>query len=168
MNKQDLDALLDEQVAELSKEIEPSRDLWSGIEKAIVESKQVEAKVIRADKRATFAVAASICTAVFTGWMTLYPATSQNDTVVDFATVMSKEFEQQKGLMLASAGKSDSSAFSDDIQTQLKELSDAQRAIVKALAQDPTNSDLIELLRWTQKQELDLLNQVISPQWQTI
>lgn len=168
MSKQDLDVLLDEQVAELSKEIEPSRDLWSGIEKAIVESKQVEAKVIRADKRATFAVAASICTAVFTGWMTLSPATSKNDTIVDFATVMSKEFEQQKGLMLASAGKSDSSAFSDDIQTQLKELSDAQRAIVKALAQDPTNSDLIELLRWTQKQELDLLNQVISPQWQTI
>lgn len=168
MSKQDLDVSLNEQVAELSKEIEPSRDLWSGIEKAIVESKQVEAKVIRADKRATFAVAASICTAVFTGWMTLYPATSQNDNVVDFAAVMSKEFEQQKGLMLASAGKSDSSAFSDDIQTQLKELSDAQRAIVKALAQDPTNSDLIELLRWTQKQELDLLNQVISPQWQTI
>lgn len=168
MNKQDVDASLNEQVAELSKEMQPSRDLWSGIEKAIVESKQMDTKVARADKRATFAVAASICTAVFTGWMTLSPVANKNDTMVDFATVMSKEFEQQKGLMLASAGRSDSSAFSDDIQKQLKELSDAQRAIIKALAQDPTNSDLIELLRWTQKQELDLLNQVISPQWQTI
>ena len=30
------------------------------------------------------------------------------------------------------------------------------------------NSDLLNLLRWTQQQELDLLKQLYSPQWQSI
>ena len=54
------------------------------------------------------------------------------------------------------------------MQKQFKELSSARVAINKALKDDPNNSDLLNLLRWTQQQELDLLQQVYSPQWQTI
>jgi hypothetical protein len=54
------------------------------------------------------------------------------------------------------------------MQTELVKLSSAQKTISKALADDPNNSDLLNLLRWTQQQELDLLKQLYSPQWQSI
>ena len=38
----------------------------------------------------------------------------------------------------------------------------------KALLNDVNNSDLLNLLRWTQKQELELIKQLYSPQWQSI
>ena len=41
-------------------------------------------------------------------------------------------------------------------------------AIYQALENDPNNSELLNLLRWTQDQELALIEQVYSPQWQTI
>ena len=51
---------------------------------------------------------------------------------------------------------------------QFKQLTSAQLTIRKALESEPNNIDLLNLLRWTQQQEIDLLNKLYSPQWQSI
>ena len=55
-----------------------------------------------------------------------------------------------------------------EIQEQFKQLTSAQLTIRKALESEPNNIDLLNLLRWTQQQEIDLLNKLYSPQWQSI
>lgn len=54
------------------------------------------------------------------------------------------------------------------MQEELQQLEKARSSIEKALADDENNSDLIDLLRWTQQQELKLIERLYSPQWQTI
>ena len=70
--------------------------------------------------------------------------------------------------MLVSFGQPKVSELPKEIQEELIKLSSAQTTIEKALIEDPSNNDLLNLLRWTQKQELDLLTQLYSPKWQSI
>ena len=112
--------------------------------------------------------AASVLAAVLLTWVTFGPESFNNSLSVDLASVMQSDFEKQKRFMLTSFGQPKLSELSDDMQKQLKELSSARSAINSALKNDPENSELLNLLRWTQKQELDLLKQLYSPQWQTI
>lgn len=157
--------LLEEQLENLPKEMDPKRDLWLGIEKAIAAQPQRES--IEAKKKIVpLAWAASVCAAVLLSWVTLTPPNSVNE--VNLLSVMQQDFKDQKQLMLTAYGKSDTSEVSEEIRKQLTELSSARDAIYKALENDPNNSELINLLRWTQNQELALIEQIYSPQWQTI
>jgi len=70
--------------------------------------------------------------------------------------------------MLVSFGQPKLSALPLEMQKQLAQLLSARQAIEKALVDDPNSSDLLNILRWTQKQELELIKQLYSPQWQTI
>jgi hypothetical protein len=81
---------------------------------------------------------------------------------------MQESFKQTKQTMLVSFGQPKISALPKEIQEELSKLSSAQTTIEKALIEDPSNNDLLNLLRWTQEQELDLLSQLYSPKWQSI
>ncbi|MDO6426183.1 hypothetical protein Q4489_04125 [Thalassotalea sp. 1_MG-2023] len=164
MKKPLTDSELQTQVAQLPKERTPERDLWPGIEKAIAQQSS------NTSKRQSFypvAWAASIVVAVVVSWLSLTPVTDVTEQQ-SLAKIMKQDFEQQKQLMLTSLGQPDLTQLSSTMKTQLIELQEAQLAIQKALAKDENNGDLLNLLRWTQKQELDLIKKLYSPQWQTI
>lgn len=155
-------------IAQLPKEIVPERDLWSGIDKAINQSATLAGNN---DKKKAFtpvAWAASIVAAVLLTWVTLGPEQLTSKPQINLVAAMQQDFEQQKQTMLVNFGAPDIKQLPVAMQTELVKLSSAQNTISKALADDPNNSDLLNLLRWTQQQELDLLNQLYSPQWQTI
>lgn len=158
---------LREAIAQLPQEMTPERDLWSGIEKAINQKSQS----VVDEKKTVFmpaAWAASVVAAVLLTWVTLGPQQDGAEQPVNLVAEMQNDFEQQKQTMLVSFGTPNVSELPEAMQAELAKLSSAQKTISKALVDEPNNSDLLNLLRWTQKQELDLLKQLYSPQWQTI
>ncbi|GLX78063.1 hypothetical protein tinsulaeT_14030 [Thalassotalea insulae] len=165
MKKVISDQSLEQQVAQLPKEMEPKRDLWRGIEKAIALTPQ------QAEKRSSvvsMAWAASIVVAVLVSWLSLSPQQGNVPESITIVSTLEKDFEQQKQVMLTNFGQPELSELPKEMQEQLNELSSARSAISNALANDPDNKELLNLLRWTQQQEIQLLKQLYTPQWQTI
>jgi hypothetical protein len=169
---------LQKNVAELPDEMTPQRDLWAGIERAI-QTKQQDKPSFDSPKKAAFiptAWAASIVAAVLVTWVSFSPqladksinSAKQDHSPLNLVTAMQENFQQTKQTMLVSFGQPKVSELPKEIQEELIKLSSAQTTIEKALTEDPSNNDLLNLLRWTQKQELDLLTQLYSPKWQSI
>ena len=169
---------LQNKVAELPDEMTPQRDLWAGIERAI-QTKQQDKRSFDSPKKAAFvptAWAASIVAAVLVTWVSFSPqlldksvnVAQQNNSSLNLVMAMQENFKQTKQTMLVSFGQPKVSELPQEIQEELIKLSSAQATIEKALIEDPSNNDLLNLLRWTQKQELDLLTQLYSPKWQSI
>jgi hypothetical protein len=157
-------------VEKLPQEMTPERDLWSGIEKAISQNAQTTSLENNQKIQAfmPMAWAASVVAAVLLTWVTLGPTPDSGEQPLNLVVEMQQDFEQQKKTMLVSFGAPDVKELPAAMQSELTKLSSAQQTISQALVDDPNNSDLLNLLRWTQKQELDLLKQLYSPQWQTI
>ncbi len=166
MNKVNSEELLSKKIEELPLEISPNRDLWQGVERAIQNKPQVNATHEQSKKVFPMAWAASIVAAVLLTWNVFAPQTT--DSPVALVTHMQQSFEAQKQAMLISYGQPNLTELPESLQKQLEELASARKAIETALKDDPTNSDLLNLFRWTQEQELELLTKLYSPQWQTI
>jgi hypothetical protein len=178
MNHQDChEKTLLDQMAQLPQEIAPERDLWQGIELAIQHKPQdvhlgspplFKSNIFNvANAKAPLAWAATVIVAILLSWVTFSPEQA-HERQFNLAASMQQNFEQQKQHMLVSLGQPDVSKLSVNMQNQFKQLASAQVTIKKALLNDPDNADLLNLLRWTQQQELDLLNQLYRPKWQTI
>ncbi|NMP33532.1 hypothetical protein HII17_18450 [Thalassotalea sp. M1531] len=159
------DEQLQHRVAQLNKEISPSRDLWQGIEKAIHQQDEQSSSVKKAV--VPMAWAASVVAAVLLTWMNLGPANNGNQELGLIAAI-NQDFNAQKQLMLTSFGTPDLTQLPADMQAELAKLAKARTSIAAALENDENNTDLIELLQWTQQQELDLIKRLYTPQWQTI
>ncbi len=168
----------------LPKEITPERDLWSGIEYAINNVEQSPAaKLIRFNT--PLAWAASVVVAVLLSWqlnMSLMPVqTAQHKQTLqhneqqgeqqrhyDVVNFIQQSFKQQKQSLLVSYGNPDLKKLPKTMQQELQQLSAAQTAIYQALAKDNNNQNLLNLLQYTQQQELKLLEQLYRPLWQAI
>ena len=187
MNKQISDQTLASQINKLPKEMQPQRDLWSGIERAIQGKSQQVANTSKKQTILPVAWAASIIAAVLVAWISFAPTTStlsplltaSNEEKVQLNTElivnsMQENFQQQKQAMLVSYGKPDMTNLPINMQNQLVELAKARKTIEKALVDDVNNVDLLNLLRFTQQQELNLLQQLYpymnnkNAQWQRI
>lgn len=190
------DQVLADKANSLPHELTPERDLWAGIERAIQNKPQQLAPELigSASKRRAFAPlawAASVIVAVLVTWLSFSPMGEQekplmaltNDanqpsdkTVVndELVTMIQDNFAEQRQAMLVSFGQPDLKQLPIKMQTQLTQLAQARLAIEKALQNDKNNVDLMNLLRFTQQQELNLLQQLLpytgsqSPKWQTI
>lgn len=187
MNKQISDQRLTSLVNKLPKEMQPQRDLWPGIERAIENISQQDSSKNNKITVLPMAWAASIIAAVLVAWIAFAPTTSQlssaltanNAPTVQFDTEamvssMQVNFQQQKQAMLVSYGKPDMTNLPINMQNQLVELAQARKTIEKALIDDVNNVDLLNLLRFTHQQELNLLQQLYpymshkNAQWQSI
>lgn len=186
MNKQVSDKTLASHVDKLPKEMEPQRDLWSGIERAIQNKEQHGAITSSKNKVVPMAWAASFIAAVLVAWVsfsptnqTTAPLMASNEANLNTATgqlvsSMRASFQQQKQAMEVSYGQPDMTKLPVNMRTQLEELAKARETIEKALSNDENNVDLLNLLRFTQQQELNLLQQLYPYmnneiiQWQTI
>lgn len=171
MNKQNSAQALQNQIDNLPSEMSPERDLWQGIERAIsVQELSSNQRNSNTQKKQTtvYAWAASIVAAVLLTWFNVGPQNSVHSNDVTLVASMTDNFTKQKQLLLTSFGQPDLEKLSPDMQEQLANLANARASIEKALIGDEDNADLLNLLQWTQQQELDLLQKLYSPQWQTI
>ena len=163
LSEQDLQVKIDE----LPQEMSPERDLWIGIEKAIQHKTQESANRRGKNIIVPVAWAASVCLAVLMTWGSMTPTEDSMQTL-SVASVLKEDFAQQRQTLLVSFGAPDISKLSPEMQAELNKLASARKSIEKALTDDPENADLLNLLRWTQQQELDFIEKLYSPQWQSI
>lgn len=166
MNKPITDQQLQTQIDNLAQDIEPERDLWAGIEHAIEHNAQ-HAIAPKKVQFAPYAWAASVALAVVFTW-NINTNTPVQVAQVSAIDIIQQQYSQEKNSMLVSFGEPDIKALPIEIQEQFDELDSARKSLINALADDPDNSDLLNLLKWTQQQELNLIEQLYSPQWQTI
>lgn len=174
------DKVLAEQVTMLPDEMAPERDLWPGIERAISHKSQQ----LTTDKQKNIVVpsawAASIAMVILMSWFTFSPAINEKKPAVlvkiqeeNFVTqgqlvdFMQKNFQQQKQTLLVSYGQPTVDKLPPAMQKELSQLADARASIRKALLTDENNADLLNLLDFTQQQELKLLQQLYR-QYQVI
>ena len=169
----ELEQVLQAKIVQLPQEISPERDLWSGIERAIADKEQSIAAVKTSSiitmlsQRQSLAWAASVIVAILLTWTTFAPL-QDNDNSALLVAQMQQNFQQQKQTMLTSFGQPKLGNLSVKMREQFSQLATAQAAIKKALANDPNNTDLLNLLHWTQQQELDLVKQLYGHKWQSI
>ena len=174
------DADLAEQVATLPKQMTPERDLWSGIERAISQKNQQEPTNKQSNVFVPSAWAASVLLVMLASWFTFSPSNNglktpemaqtlqqENGIQGQLVSFMQENFKQQKQTLLVSYGQPTLDKLPQAMQHELKQLSDARASIRRALLADENNADLLNLLDFTQQQELKLLQQLYS-QYQVI
>jgi len=174
------DKELAEQVELLPNEMVPERDLWPGIERAINHKSQQVQVDKPSDVFVPRAWAASVLVVILASWFTLSPSnnvlkaptlvqTNQEEGVIqgELVDFMQSNFQQQKQTLLVSYGQPTLDKLPPAMQQELKQLSDARASIRKALLTDENNADLLNLLDFTQQQELKLLQQLYR-QYQVI
>jgi len=166
MNKQNSEQLLAAQLSDLPKELTPKRDLWLGIEKGIHNKTQLEVSNKAKNQYVPLSWAASVVFAVLLTWGVISP--QQADSPAELVVEMQQNFEQQKQAMLVTYGQPKLADLPESLKKQLEDLASARKSIENALLEDPANNDLLNILRWTQAQELELLTKLFSPQWQSI
>lgn len=174
------DALLDKQTAELVPEITPQRDLWPGIERAINHQGQQPSAFNSRDLFMPSVWAASIAMIMLVSWVTLAPqhnpfmetrlvshSTEVKANQAQLVAMMQQSFNQQKVSLRSSYGNPKIELLPIAMQTELSQLAKARVAITNALDNDENNVDLLNLLDFTQQQELTLLQQLYR-QYQVI
>lgn len=163
LTEQALQAYIDS----LPKEMTPERDLWQGVEHAI-EHLHYDRSDKKLSNMVRFSWAASVIAAVLISWITFGPQQAKIREEYNLVASMQQSFEQQKQSLLVSFSAEMVNPLPQEMLAQLAELASARETIKKALTEDPNNSDLINLLHWTQQQELDLIEQLYRPTWQSI
>jgi len=183
---------LNNKLANLTDEITPERDLWSGIERAISQKSQESTNNQAKLSVVPMAWAASFIAAILVSWLTFMPQTQENaqqelsasldvnpaanlaanskansEVTEQLVTFMQENFKQQKEAMLVSFGQPNLSQLPETMQKELQQLATARKSIRQALLKDENNVDLLHLLDFTQQQELKLLAQLYR-QYQVI
>jgi len=172
--------VLSGRVANLSSEMKPERDLWSGIEHAINQKIQQPVNNQTKSNVVPVAWAASFIAAVLISWLTFSPQMQQKsqqelsasitekpEATEQLVTFMQQNFQQQKKAMLVSFGQPNLTQLPQAMQQELAQLAAARKSIRQALLKDNNNVDLLNLLDFTQQQELKLLTQLYR-QYQVI
>lgn len=159
MSKTNFDDYLNESLTQLEKNITPDKELWHGIERAIMTNKQ-NSTSHRALWPKLTAIAACCAAALFSTMLFFTPPE------VNTAVTMSEFFTKQKqGLLVQYQSQA---ALTDNWQVQLQELEDAEQAIKQTLENEPQNKALLSMLAQVYQQQLDLINKVHAPRWQQI
>ena len=158
---------LQRQIDSLSKEIKPQRDLWVGIEHALEHQSQRGAPIWQR-KTSWAAMAASFVAAILLSIQMVGPGKVTEPGIAGVVEVMNQQFQQQRQTLLVSYGQPNLSDLPAPMQEQLNQLASARASLEQAISDDPDNTDLVNLLTWLQQQELQLLEQLYSPKWQTL
>lgn len=159
MSKQDFEQFLTQSLNDSNADIAPDKDLWPGVERAIAKSGS-EPKNTANGWNKLAAIAACTIAAVLTAQLFM-PAPQSNGVMA-----MSDFFAKQKQSLLVQY--ENKPALTDNWQQQLNELEEAESAIKQALENEPNNPALLNMLAQVYQQQLDLINKVHAPKWQTI
>lgn len=159
MSKTNFDDYLNESLTQLDKNIPPKKELWDGIERAIIANNQPAINNNQYWPKLT-AIAACF-TAALVSTVLLFKVPEANTAVA-----MSEFFTKQKQSLLVQYQSQ--AALTDNWQVQLQELEDAEQAIKQTLENEPKNKALLSMLAQVYQQQLDLINKVHAPRWQHI
>ncbi len=159
MSKPEFEQFLNDSLNQ-QQDISPDKDLWPGIERAIAtgQSEQAEKPTHGWNKLA--AVAACCIAALLT--VQLFVGQGESNSMMAMSDYFTK---QKQGLLVQYQNQP---ALTDNWQQQLKELEEAESAIKQALENEPENPALLQMLSQIYQQQLDLINKVHAPKWQTI
>lgn len=155
---------LDELMQQQPRDLSPKRDLWTGIEHAIVQAPRSQ----RPQAAWYYGIAAALVVTIsgLLWWqLPVTPAVAPASLV----KVLNDHQQQQRQLMLASYAEL-ARTPSAETETELAQLRDAAAAISEALQREPDNKALLDMLRYVHQQELELLRLDLqnTARWQQI
>jgi hypothetical protein len=160
MNKTNFEIALVSQLAELNKVQQPDRDLWPGIELALLCEYSEPLMVVSGKKM--YAIAATVAIFGLIGWLSVnqYPVSLTGDELV--ASLSAQHLDQKNALLIRFQ---DQPALTQNWQDQLTELDDAAVAIKMALRNESNNMALLKMLRHVHQQQINLIERVHSSKW---
>jgi hypothetical protein len=160
MNKTNFEIALVSKLAELNKVQQPDRDLWPGIELALLCESSEPLMVVSGKKM--YAIAATVAIFGLIGWLSVnqYPVSLTGDELV--ASLSAQHLDQKNALLIRFQ---DQPALTKNWQDQLTELDDAAVAIKMALRNESNNMALLKTLRHVHQQQINLIERVHSSKW---
>nr|WP_283622649.1 hypothetical protein [Alteromonas macleodii] len=161
------DDKLAQHISEISKEKQPERDLWRGIELGIT-SQQDDASSSTVTSKQWMAIAASVCLVTVLWFAAPFAFKADESRSDGYALIDAMSMQQQQQVNSLLASYESTTALTEDWQEQLKELDDAADVIKAALKDDPDNSALIKMLHHVYQQQIALIERVHAPKWQQI
>ncbi|APD91361.1 hypothetical protein BM524_16990 [Alteromonas mediterranea] len=168
----DFDQKLAQHISGLSKEQQPERDLWRGIELGIAsqqrEASNEESSSSTVASRQWMAIAASVCVVTVLWFAAPFAFNADESRSDGYALIDAMSMQQQQQVNSLLASYQSTPALTQDWQEQLKELDDAADVIKAALKDDPDNSALIKMLHHVYQQQIALIERVHAPKWQQI
>jgi hypothetical protein len=163
MNKAEFEHDLQQKLSALKLEKQPERDLWAGIELALVNNPD---KINNDRKRnKVYALVAAVALIGLVSLMSFkWVETPLNGN--DLIASLSAQHQQQKQALLVQF--KDQPALTNNWQEQVAELDKAELAIKAALKNEPNNMALLKLLQNVYQQQISLIERVHSPKWSQI
>lgn len=160
MNKQVFEQKLTQQIKHLEREKFPERDLWPGVELALVE--EIDEHERDKGLQKFRLLAASILVVGVLGWLSFSTSnrTVNSDDLV--ASLSEQHFAQKQALLMQFK---DQPALTKNWREQLNVLDEAEIAIKSALQNEPNNIALLKLLQNVYQQQISLIERVHSPKW---
>jgi hypothetical protein len=139
---------------------QPDRDLWPGIELALLCESSEPLMVVSGKKM--YAIAATVAIFGLIGWLSVnqYPVSLTGDELV--ASLSAQHLDQKNALLIRFK---DQPALTQNWQDQLTELDDAAVAIKMALRNESNNMALLKMLRHVHQQQINLIERVHSSKW---
>lgn len=163
MNKAEFEQDLQQQLSALKLEKQPERDLWAGIELALVESSDNLSSNRKRTK--VYALVAAVTLIGLVSLMSLNSVETPlngNDLI---ASLSAQHQQQKQALLVQFEGQP---ALTNNWQEQVAELDKAELAIKAALKNEPNNIALLKLLQNVYQQQISLIERVHSPKWSQI
>ncbi|WP_371193968.1 hypothetical protein [Glaciecola sp. SC05] len=160
---------LEQRIASLNRPIAPNKDLWQGIEYAIVNQQQAASRQKAQIKKASgvsryLAIAASI---VMFGFLVLFIMDHNlNQQGESLIANLSDSHQKQKQALIVSFA--DTPAATNNWEQQIADLDEAESAIKLALKDAPNNPALLKMLKQVYEQQLAIIERVHAPAWQQI
>ncbi|ASM55054.1 MULTISPECIES: hypothetical protein [Pseudoalteromonas] len=159
MSKENFDDYLNESLNTLDKDITPRKNLWPGIERAIINAERSTQKHTTIWPKLTAVAACSVAVLIAVNIVFITPEPKPAVAISDY-------FLAQKNSLLVAYKNQD--ALTSNWQVQLQELEEAELAIKQVLENEPQNQALLTMLAQIYQQQLDLINKVHAPRWQHI
>ncbi|MFQ3236925.1 MAG: hypothetical protein ACI9C4_002500 [Paraglaciecola sp.] len=161
MHNNDFETHLYQRLAELPREKQPERDLWQGVELALVKDVSSNSPV----PGKLYLLAASFAVIAVLGWLSLSQPSNQLSGE-DLVLVLDAQHQQQKNALLVKF--KDQPALTQNWQQQLTELDEAAGAIKAALESKPNNMALLKMLQNVHQQQINVIQRVHSSKWSQI
>ena len=163
MNKANFEQDLKQQLSAMTHEKQPERDLWAGIELALVNNPH---KLSQENK--PIKVYALVAAVALIGLVSLMSLNSAETPISgsDLIASLSAQHQKQKQALLVQF--KDQPALTSNWQEQVAELDNAELAIKAALKNEPNNMSLLKLLQNVYQQQISLIERVHSPKWSQI
>lgn len=159
MNEDTESRSLKREIEKLPRELRPQRDLWPGIEHGLLREPVSHRRPLM------LAAAASVILAVLLTW-TLQKPGDGIDEIDSWLQTLETEHQATKRTVLAAYR--DRTVLYQGWEEQMQQLEAAEAAVYQALRTDPTNRDLLAMLRDLQIRQLELIEAVHAPRMTSI